>query len=87
MDEYGRSLATGKRKTSVARVWLKPGAGHIMVNQQVGVLGRWACWACRARWVAGALIVGSWAESWSTIRWALGRWAGLCFCGGREMLP
>ena len=34
VDEQGRSHATGKRKTSIARVWLKPGAGHIMVNQR-----------------------------------------------------
>ena len=26
--------ATGKRKTSVARVWLKPGSGTITVNQR-----------------------------------------------------
>lgn len=26
--------ATGKRKTSVARVWIKPGAGNIVVNQR-----------------------------------------------------
>lgn len=26
--------ATGKRKTSVARVWLKPGTGEIMVNKR-----------------------------------------------------
>ncbi len=26
--------ATGKRKTSVARVWLKPGAGTIVVNKR-----------------------------------------------------
>ena len=26
--------ATGKRKTSVARVWMKPGAGNIMVNKR-----------------------------------------------------
>jgi len=25
---------TGKRKTSIARVWLKPGAGNIMVNNK-----------------------------------------------------
>ena len=25
--------ATGKRKTAVARVWLKPGSGNIIVNQ------------------------------------------------------
>lgn len=27
-----RSYATGKRKTSVARLWLKPGKGKIIVN-------------------------------------------------------
>ena len=26
--------ATGRRKTSVARVWLKPGTGQIIVNKQ-----------------------------------------------------
>jgi small subunit ribosomal protein S9 len=26
--------ATGKRKTSIARVWMKPGDGKIMVNEQ-----------------------------------------------------
>lgn len=26
--------ATGKRKTAVARVWLKPGSGNITVNKQ-----------------------------------------------------
>lgn len=26
--------ATGKRKTSIARVWMKPGAGNIVVNQK-----------------------------------------------------
>jgi small subunit ribosomal protein S9 len=31
-DEFGRSYATGRRKESVARVWLKPGKGEIMVN-------------------------------------------------------
>jgi small subunit ribosomal protein S9 len=25
---------TGKRKTSIARVWLKPGAGNIMINNK-----------------------------------------------------
>ena len=32
LDEQGRSYATGKRKDAVARVWIKPGAGKIMVN-------------------------------------------------------
>ena len=31
-DELGRSYATGKRKGAVARVWLKRGAGVIIVN-------------------------------------------------------
>ena len=26
--------ATGKRKTSVARVWLKPGSGNIIINRR-----------------------------------------------------
>ena len=26
--------ATGKRKTSVARVWIKPGTGQIMINKR-----------------------------------------------------
>ena len=29
-----RYYATGKRKTAVARVWLKPGAGNILVNKR-----------------------------------------------------
>ena len=32
VDEMGRSYATGKRKNSVARVWIKPGNGKITVN-------------------------------------------------------
>ena len=32
LDAQGRAYATGKRKNAVARVWLKPGAGKIMVN-------------------------------------------------------
>lgn len=31
-DNLGRSYATGKRKDAVARVWLKAGAGKIIVN-------------------------------------------------------
>ena len=34
IDAQGRSYATGKRKTAVARVWIKPGAGRIMVNKK-----------------------------------------------------
>jgi len=35
LDEHGRAYATGKRKDAVARVWLKPGAGRIIVNDKV----------------------------------------------------
>ena len=31
-DEFGRSYATGKRKDAVARVWIKPGSGKVVVN-------------------------------------------------------
>ena len=34
IDELGRAYATGKRKTAVARVWIKPGSGKIMVNKK-----------------------------------------------------
>lgn len=33
-DAQGRVYATGKRKTSVARVWIKPGKGAIHINTQ-----------------------------------------------------
>lgn len=29
-----RFYATGKKKTSVARVWMKPGSGNIVINQR-----------------------------------------------------
>src|SRR3974377_1507022 len=32
LDKHGRAYATGKRKDAVARVWIKPGPGKIMVN-------------------------------------------------------
>ena len=32
IDAQGRSYATGKRKNAVARVWVKPGTGKIIVN-------------------------------------------------------
>src|SRR5438094_8820137 len=32
VDKQGRAYATGKRKDAVARVWVKPGAGKIVVN-------------------------------------------------------
>jgi len=31
-DSKGRAYATGRRKESVARVWIKPGSGKITVN-------------------------------------------------------
>ncbi len=31
-DALGRSYATGKRKDAVARVWIKPGSGKVVVN-------------------------------------------------------
>ncbi|MGK2739611.1 30S ribosomal protein S9 [Tepidicaulis sp. LMO-SS28] len=32
IDAQGRSYATGRRKDAVARVWVKPGSGRIVVN-------------------------------------------------------
>ncbi len=34
VDKQGRSYATGKRKNAVARVWIKPGSGKIVVNER-----------------------------------------------------
>jgi small subunit ribosomal protein S9 len=34
LDAQGRAYATGKRKDAVARVWLKPGPGNIVVNDR-----------------------------------------------------
>jgi small subunit ribosomal protein S9 len=31
-DALGRSYATGRRKDAVARVWIKPGKGEIVIN-------------------------------------------------------
>src|SRR3954469_5258045 len=33
VDAQGRAYATGKRKDAVARVWIKPGPGQIVVNE------------------------------------------------------
>ena len=32
IDSLGRAYGTGRRKESVARVWVKPGNGDIVVN-------------------------------------------------------
>ncbi|MGB3502349.1 MAG: 30S ribosomal protein S9 [Mesorhizobium sp.] len=32
LDKHGRAYATGKRKDAIARVWIKPGSGKIIVN-------------------------------------------------------
>ena len=32
VDAQGRAYATGKRKNAVARVWIKPGSGKIVIN-------------------------------------------------------
>lgn len=32
IDAQGRAYATGRRKDAVARVWLKPGSGRVIVN-------------------------------------------------------
>ena len=34
LDAQGRAYATGKRKDAVARVWISPGAGRILVNNK-----------------------------------------------------
>ena len=32
LDAQGRAYATGKRKDAIARVWVKPGSGKIVIN-------------------------------------------------------
>ncbi|MEO6582025.1 MAG: 30S ribosomal protein S9 [Sphingomicrobium sp.] len=34
LDKFGRAYATGRRKDAVARVWLKPGSGKIVINER-----------------------------------------------------
>ena len=34
LDKQGRAYATGKRKDAVARVWIKPGAGKVLINNR-----------------------------------------------------
>lgn len=34
IDAQGRAYATGKRKDAIARVWVKPGTGKIIINKR-----------------------------------------------------
>jgi small subunit ribosomal protein S9 len=34
LDAKGRAYATGRRKNAVARVWIKPGVGRVIVNDR-----------------------------------------------------
>jgi small subunit ribosomal protein S9 len=34
LDKFGRAYATGRRKDAVARVWIKPGSGRIVINER-----------------------------------------------------
>jgi small subunit ribosomal protein S9 len=34
IDAQGRAYATGKRKSAIARVWIKPGSGKITINDR-----------------------------------------------------
>jgi small subunit ribosomal protein S9 len=34
IDRFGRAYGTGKKKTSIARVWIKDGSGQFLVNDK-----------------------------------------------------
>jgi small subunit ribosomal protein S9 len=34
IDSFGRAYATGRRKNAIARVWIKPGKGKVVVNDK-----------------------------------------------------
>lgn len=34
LDAHGRAYATGRRKDAIARVWVKPGIGRIVINKK-----------------------------------------------------
>ena len=36
IDAQGRAYATGRRKDAVARVWIKPGSGKVVINGREG---------------------------------------------------
>ena len=61
VDKLGRAYATGKRKDAVARVWIKPGAGKIVVNtREVDPRGSFP----RARGREGHRAHGSARSAW-----------------------
>ncbi len=37
IDAQGRAYATGRRKNAIARVWIKPGSGKLIVNGREGI--------------------------------------------------
>ena len=49
-DALNRSYATGKRKESVARVWVRPGKGVVTVTGAAGVRRPWSRAIGRRRW-------------------------------------
>ena len=34
VDQFNRAYATGKRKNAVARVWIRPGSGKVLINKR-----------------------------------------------------
>lgn len=38
IDAHGRAYATGKRKDAIARVWIKPGTGKVVVNGRESII-------------------------------------------------
>jgi len=52
MEMHGRIYATGKRKTAVAKVWIKPGSGNLTINGKTldEFLGGREALKLRVRW-------------------------------------
>lgn len=50
IDKFGRAYATGRRKTSVARVWVTRGTGNVIINRMMMVSacpgGLWRLHSC-----------------------------------------
>src|SRR3546814_10591455 len=40
LDQHGRAYGTGRRKDAIARVWIKPGTGKIVVDRKSVVSGK-----------------------------------------------